>query len=103
MLGLRPTDDLNLNFGYGRARYHDRELSRTRYTDDYNIGIDWLFFEDWAFTGTLGLTDEDVEDNISNRDSVSGQAQISYRFELPGPGGRRLPGQWFLRYTRENF
>ena len=60
------------------------------------------FLEDWAFTGTLGLTDEDVEDNISSRDSVSGQAQISYRFELPGPGGRRLPGQWFLRYTREN-
>jgi hypothetical protein len=102
VLGWRPWDTLNLSFGVGRTRYHDREQRRTRYTDDYSIGIDWTFYEDWAFTGTLGLTDEDDDDDISRRDSLSAQAQISYRFDLPGPGGRRLPGQWFLRYTRDN-
>ncbi|MCP5424758.1 MAG: hypothetical protein H6970_06775 [Gammaproteobacteria bacterium] len=102
VLGVRPWDTLNLSFGIGRTRVHDREQDLTRYTDNYSVGMDWSFYKDWAFTGSLGISDDKDNENNNRSDSLSGQAQVSYRFELPGPGGRRLPGQWFLRYSRDN-
>jgi len=99
--GFRPLTDLSLNLGASRVRSHDNEQSLVDYSNTYTVGLDWVFWNDWAFNGSLTYIDEDDNANIAERDSTTVQAQVSYRFELPGPSGRKLPGQWFLRYDRE--
>ena len=99
--GFRPLTDLNLSLSAARVRNHDNEQSLVSYSNTYTFGLDWTFWSDWAFNGSLTYIDEDDNAAIAERDTTTVQAQVSYRFELPGPGGRKLPGQWFLRYDRE--
>ena len=99
--GFRPLSDLALNLGASRVRNHDREQSLVSYSNTYTLGLDWLFWNDWVFNSSVTFIDEDDNADIAKRDTTTVQAQVSYRFELPGPSGQKLPGQWFLRYDRE--
>ncbi|MEZ5590737.1 MAG: hypothetical protein R3F53_08535 [Gammaproteobacteria bacterium] len=100
-IGLRPINDLNLTLGTAYLRNHDREQSLVNYSNTYTFGLDWTFWNDWVFNGSVTYIDEDDNASLAARDTTTLQAQISYRFELPGPASRKLPGQWFLRYDRE--
>ncbi len=97
-LGFRPSETVNLMFGLGRNRQQDREQGLVNYSTDYSLGLDWQFLPEWSFGGSLTLTHADDDADITRNRVSSAQTQLSYRFDVPGPGGRRLPGQWFVRY-----
>jgi len=99
-VGLRPLDTLDASLDYSRSRDKDVAGALIQYTDSYGANVNWQFFKNWALGANWTITTSD--DSAKNADSVShsGQAQVTYTFEVPAPGlDRKLPGQWFLRFN----
>ncbi len=98
-LNTSLSDNLNLNLSIGRTRAEDVEQDLIRYTNNSSMGLDWAINESLSFSTNVSLTDEDDSLDQATSDNESLQAQLSYRFSMPGAAGKRLPGQAFIRYS----
>ncbi len=97
--GLRASDTLNLNLGVNATRNHSDEQELTTRTEGATFGFDWQFVERWTLNGNYGATRTEDSQNLATSDSYTAQTQVAWRFEVPGYGGRKLPGQLFLRHS----
>lgn len=98
---FRVTDRLTLGARVGRSENDDREFGITREADTYGATVDWLLTDRLSLSGSYddNRNSDDIGQASSNSDNLS--AQLAYRFELPGPNGRKLPAQAFVRYARQ--
>lgn len=94
-------DGLNMNFGLGRTRNYSVETDLTTYATNGSIGADWSFGEDWQFAFNIDKTLNSDSVNSARSRNTGGQAQLGYRFEIPD-GLRKMPGQIFVRYSRQD-
>jgi hypothetical protein len=99
-LGLRVLETLNVSIGLNRARNYSVEKDLASYTNGGTLGFDWTWAERWSLAANAGRTLADDSRDLSRTVDRTAQAQLSYRFSVPGPG-RRLPGQVFVRYARQ--
>lgn len=98
-LGLRLSDKLHVAPGISRVRARDVENAITTKTWSPNFSFDWQFAPQWSLTGNYGYTR--IKDDIDRARSsdTTAQTQVSRSFTVPGPRGRKLPGQLFLRHA----
>ncbi|UCE32084.1 MAG: hypothetical protein JSW68_03910, partial [Burkholderiales bacterium] len=94
-------DGLNATLGFGRTRSYSTEQALATYVNNVSLGGDWAITPSWSVAANLNKTlNTNSEDtSLSRNDGL--QAQLTYRFELPG-AGRPLPGQAFVRYSQNS-
>ncbi len=99
--GYRVTDNLSVNANLGRSRNEDRAQSNIFFTTSIGTSVNWTIRDDWAVSASFSFTKDDDDDNTLENESQTGDVQLSYQFETPAAGYRRLPGQLFVRYSRQ--
>lgn len=98
--GWRAGETLNLNLGVNTRRNVSREKDLATTTRGANGGFDWQVGESLVLAANAGRTlGGDSRDLTSAADNVA-QAQVTWRVGVPA-FGRKLPGQLFVRYARQ--
>ena len=56
------------------------------------------------FTLSLGHSKNKSKDNVNIEKTLStnSQVKLSYQFDMPIPSGKKLPGQAFIRYVKQD-
>lgn len=99
-LAVRATDTLNLSLALNRARNHSKERDLATTSRGGNVGIDWQFAQRWSLAANAGRTlGRDSRDFTASAND-NAQAQLTYRYDVSS-FGRKMPGQLFVRYTRQ--
>ncbi len=97
-VGVQATASLNLSASVSLGKNADKEQELDRETRSWSLNADWGITPRWAFNGSYTATKQDDSQDLSLNTSTSANAQLNWRFSLPG-GSRRLPGQVFVRYA----
>ncbi|MEZ5657288.1 MAG: hypothetical protein R3E83_01790 [Burkholderiaceae bacterium] len=95
------SDALSLTSGLGRTRNTSLENNLTTYATHGSIGADWSFAQDWQFAFNIDKTLNSDSNNAASARNTGGNAQLGYRFEI-ADGLRKMPGQIFVRYSRQD-
>lgn len=99
-LGLRVSEKLNLNLGANTNRNFSREKDLTTTTRGGNGGFDWQLFDSLTLAANAGRTLGGDSRDLTAAGNSNAQAQLTWRFGIPAYG-RKLPGQVFVRYVRQ--
>ncbi|MCX8115818.1 MAG: hypothetical protein N3D71_12230, partial [Burkholderiaceae bacterium] len=99
--GWRVGEKLNLNVGGNVNRNFSREKDLTTTTRGGNGGFDWQVLDGLVFAAHAGRTLGGDSRDLTSAANDSAQAQLTWRFGVPAYG-RKLPGQVFLRYVRQD-
>lgn len=99
-LGMRLGEKLNLNLGANTNRNFSREKDLTTTTRGGNGGFDWQLLDGVTLAANAGRTLGGDSRDLTSASNDSAQAQLTWRFGIPAYG-RRLPGQVFVRYVRQ--
>ncbi|MEZ5739810.1 MAG: hypothetical protein R3E68_10365 [Burkholderiaceae bacterium] len=94
-------DGLNTTLGLGRTRLYSVEADRSDYANDITLGADWAFANDWNFGFSVNKTLNSDSLNSARNRNAGGHAQLGYQFEIKD-GLRKMPGQIFVRYGRQD-
>jgi len=99
-VGWRPSEALNLGVHWSTGTNEDKEADIKRRTEAYGFNVDWQVNENWSLSGNYdtGKDHDSLGQATSKNDS--GSAQVSWSFAIHA-FGRKLPGQLFLRYSRQ--
>jgi len=98
---LRLFDQLSLTAGISRNSARDVEQAISNYTLSRNVGLNWIFLEDWTLTAILETSrNSDSQQNANSR-SLAGNAQLAWQYQIPTFRGKKIPGQVYLRYDRQ--
>ena len=98
---IQMFDGLSINAGFSRNEGVDQEQAITTYTLHRNIGLNWIFLDDWTINGNIDLNRISDSQQNSTSQSLSGNAQISWQYRMPSFGGEYIPVQAYLRYDRQ--
>ncbi|HLF24515.1 MAG TPA: hypothetical protein VI565_11385 [Burkholderiales bacterium] len=101
-INVRVRETLNLSLALGRTRNYSVEQDLGSYSHNVNLGFDWQIGTRWTLNGTYSVTAADDSKNLASADGYAAQTQLARRFELAAPGGRKLPGQFFLRHALQD-
>jgi hypothetical protein len=100
-LSWAVNDGLSVNGSLGRNRNTALENDLTTYATNGSFGADWCFASDWQFSFNIDRTLSSDSDNAASSRNTGGAAQLGYRFEI-ADGLRKMPGQVFVRYSRQD-
>lgn len=95
---LLPT--MSVNTGVTRARNAERERSIARYSDSLNASLNWRVGDrtTLAVSWQQGRNHDSLDQALARNDSLN--ANLAGGIDLP-IGGRRVPAQLFLSYSRQ--
>lgn len=99
-LGIQATDAIDLGLIYSFGKNADQAQDVDFKTVTQGVNADWRITQRWIFNGSYITTEQDDSQDLAVNDSTSANAQLNWSFSIPA-GGRRLPGQVFVRYTLE--
>lgn len=97
----RATERLTLGARVGRSENYEREFSLTRESDTFGANVDWRLTDRLSVSGSYDNNRNTDDLGLASSKNDNLNTQLVYRFELPGPEGRKLPGQAFVRYARQ--
>ncbi len=103
IFGVSPLDSMAVEFSLGRNVIKDLENDLRSNQKIAGLLFNWQFLRQWALVFNVENSREnDLQSSVENtkNSSFSGDAQISYQFELPA-GAKKLPGQIFVRYAKQ--
>jgi hypothetical protein len=99
--GWRVGEKLSLNVGANTNRNFSREKDLTTSTRGGNGGFDWQLLDDVTLAVNAGRTLGGDSRDLTSSSNDNAQAQLTWRFGVPAYG-RKLPGQVFVRYVRQD-
>ncbi|MDL1860577.1 hypothetical protein FBR04_06050 [Betaproteobacteria bacterium PRO7] len=99
-LGFRVSEKLNLNFGANTNRNYSREKDLTTTTRGGHGGFDWQLLDSLTLAANAGRTLGGDSRDLTAAGNNNAQGQLTWRFGIPADG-RKLPGQVFVRYVRQ--
>lgn len=97
--GLRLSETLNFNLGANTNRNFSREKDLTTTTRGGHGGFDWQLLDGVTLAANAGRTLGGDARDLTSSSNNNAQAQLTWRFGIPAYG-RKLPGQVFVRYVR---
>ena len=95
-------DNINLSLSYSHSEADDKEQDLIRQSNNISTSLDWALSQQLALSLNLSDSRDDDSQNLASSDGQSVQAQLSYRFELPGGAAGKLPLQLFVRYSKDD-
>jgi hypothetical protein len=98
---LQVTPVLRVGLGLNSTDADDREQALQRNTDGYTFDVDWQIGRGFGFRGNYTLTEADDTRQQSDNRNWTTLTELNYRFELPAPWSRKLPGQIYVRYASQ--
>jgi hypothetical protein len=98
--GWRVGEKLSLNLGANTNRNFSREKDLKTTTRGGNGGFDWQLLDGVTFAANAGRTLGGDSRDLASSSNNNAQAQLTWRFGIPAYG-RKLPGQVFVRYVRQ--
>jgi hypothetical protein len=98
---LRVAESLNLTLGGNVNRSVRRENDLATTTRGGTGGFDWQLSENWSIAANAGRTLGGDSRDLAATSNVTAQGQLTWRFAIPAVA-RRLPGQVFVRYVRQD-
>lgn len=99
-LGMRLGEKLNVNLGANTNRNFSREKNLATTTRSGNGGLDWQLLDGVTLAANVGRTLGGDSRELTSSSNDNAQAQLTWRFGIPAYG-RKLPGQVFVRYVRQ--
>jgi len=96
------TSNFNTTIGFGKVEAYDKENILTTFDNTYSFGMNWNITDKLQFTTNYSEANNYDSANNATRDGYSGNAQLSWQFEIPGFASKKLPGQLFINYTMQN-
>lgn len=101
-IGYQFTSRFDVNIGASNVEAIDYENKLSTYDDNYSLGFNWGISDSLRLT--TSYTEAATSDsNISaTSDGYSGNAQLSWQFEMPSFSGKKQPGQLFISYLTQN-
>ena len=101
-IGAQATESINLSGNASFGKNTDQEQGLDRETRSWGVNVDWRITPRWAFNGGYSTTEQDDSQDLSVNTSASVNAQLNWSFSIPAGGGKRLPGQVFVRYALQD-
>jgi hypothetical protein len=98
---LQAGESLNLTIGGNVNRTDNREKDLATSTRGGTGGFDWRVSENWSIAANAGRTLGGDSRDLAASSNVIAQAQLAWRFSVAA-ASRRLPGQVFVRYVRQD-
>ncbi len=99
-LGLRLGERINLNLGGNANRNYSVEKDLAMTTRGGNGGFDWQLADNFTLAANAGRTLGGDSRDLAASAANNAQAQLTWRFNVAS-FGRKLPGQVFVRYARQ--
>lgn len=100
-LGLQLTETLRLGLGLTATDADDREQAVQRNTDSYTFDVEWQIGRGFGIRGNYTLIEANDTKDLADSRSWTTLTELNYRFEVPSPWSRKLPGQVYLRYASQ--
>jgi len=101
-LTLRPKESISLGISAGRVRARDEEQSTKRYDNTYGLNLDWQINEKITLSANHSKNRNKDNLNIEKGLSTNNGVKLSYQFNIATPKGKKLPGQVFVRYAKQD-
>lgn len=101
-ISLRPTEKLNIGLAVGRIRNKDVEQDIKRYDNTYGLNLDWQLNDKLALAVSHSRNRNSDDKDLSKGISTNNELKLSYQFKVPTGSGKKLPGQSYIRYTKQS-
>ena len=101
-LGLRPREGVSLSVSLGRTNALDREQAVHNFSDNGSVSLDWQIVDDLSFNGSYSKNYDHDSLSHGKATSESLDLTLNYRFDLTWTEDRKLPGQFFIRFSRQD-
>jgi len=101
-VNLRPTEKVNIGLAVGRIRNKDVEQDIKRYDNTYGLNIDWQINDKLTFAASYSRNRNSDDQDLVKGVNTTNELKLSYQFGIPTASGKKLPGQSYLRYTRQS-
>ncbi|MES9972581.1 MAG: hypothetical protein ABW092_21305 [Candidatus Thiodiazotropha sp.] len=101
-LTLTPFEALDLNLGLGRTEQENKEIGKINRADSQSFGFAWRITDRLGLNSNMSRTRESDSLGLASGDNHNLALQLNWRYYLPFGGGRKLPGELFLRYAMDD-
>ena len=101
-VNLRPTEKINVGIAVGRIGSKDVEQDIKRYDNTYGLNLDWQLTDEFTLSASHSRNRNSDDQDLAKGVSTNNELKLSYQFKVPVPSGKKLPGQTFIRYTRQS-
>ncbi len=101
-INLRPTEKINLGLAVGQIKNTDVEQNIKRYDNTYGLNLDWQLTDKLTLAASHNRNRNSDDQDLSKGVSTNNELKLSYQFKVPTPSGKKLPGQTYVRYSRQS-
>jgi len=96
------TNNFDANVGVSKVEAFDTENILTTYDDNYSFGFNWGISDSVRLSTSYSEAENRDSLNNATRDGYSGNAQLSWDFQMPSLTGKKMPGQFYISYSMQN-
>ncbi len=101
-INLRPSEKINVGIAAGRIKTKDVEQGIQRYDNTYGLNLDWKISDKVTLAASHSRNRNSDDQDLSKGVSTTNELKLSYQFYIPTASGKKLPGQSYLRYNKQN-
>ncbi len=101
-INLRPIEKVNVGLALGRIKNKDVEQDINRYDNTYGLNLDWQLTEKFTLAASHSRNRNSDDQDLSKGVSTNNELKLSYQFKVSTPSGKKVPGQTFIRYSRQS-
>ncbi len=101
-VGYQFTSSLDINLGASKVKAIDYENDLITYDDNYSLGFNWGITEKLRLTTSYSEAQTNDSQINATRNDYSGNAQLSWQFDMSTTSGKKMPGQFFIGYSMQN-